>query len=368
MSDGNFPSKVSATRADNAVTNPLFTRLTDGTTAIGVTSGALDVNIDNASIVVTATDLDIRDLVNTQDSIAIGSASAIFDVATLNSALSGTANAFPVAGRYQATPDTFGDGDASQILTDANGRLEVNIASGTVGTEYVEDAAAPAAATAPAVLVERDDALGGITPVEGDWSKLYCDANGALWVAVNNTVTVSATDLDIRDLAHTQDSVALGDGTGTLVDILAGTIDALQVGLTDGTDQLAVNTDGSINVNIVNTTIGGEIHDEEEEVDVASDATSNHDYTVTGSTTLLLKRVLVAGSGSYKAVVSAGPLAGLVEVATAFSTGRQGDTTPIVFDPPVEVPDTSTGTVRVALTNRQGSAVSIYSTIMGQEV
>lgn len=40
------------------------------------------------------------------------------------------------------------------------------------------------------------------------------------------TATVSATDLDIRDLSHTQDSVKIGDGT----------------------DFLAINVDGSINV------------------------------------------------------------------------------------------------------------------------
>lgn len=47
----------------------------------------------------------------------------------------------------------------------------------------------------------------------------------ALDVNVANTVTVTATDLDIRDLSHTQDSVKIGDGT----------------------DFLAVNNDGSIN-------------------------------------------------------------------------------------------------------------------------
>jgi hypothetical protein len=348
MSDGTFPGKVSATRADNTLANPLFFQLSDGSVAIGVTSGALDVNISNASIAVTATDLDIRDLVHTQDSVELGDGTNLADFVVINSAFGATPTAFPIAGKYEGTPTTYGDGDAVPFLTDANGRLEVNIASGAGGTEYVEDAVAPATATGTTNLVERDDALAGITPAEGDWSKLYCDANGALWVSVHNTVTVSATDFDIRALDH----VTIGD--------------SVRVG--DGVETMAVNTDGSINVNIVSGTIGGEVHDEEEEVDVASDATSNHDYTVTGSTTLLLKSVIIAGSGSFKGVISAGPLAGLVEVATVFSTGRQGDTQQIFLDPPVEVPDTSTGTVRVALTNRQGSAVSIYSTIIGNEV
>jgi hypothetical protein len=44
--------------------------------------------------------------------------------------------------------------------------------------------------TGVGALAVRDDALGGITPVEGDWTSLLVDANGALWVNVNNTVTV----------------------------------------------------------------------------------------------------------------------------------------------------------------------------------
>jgi hypothetical protein len=51
---------------------------------------------------------------------------------------------------------------------------------------------------------------------------------GGTWVidSITNPVTVTATDLDIRDLSHTQDSVKVGDGT----------------------DFLAVNADGSVNI------------------------------------------------------------------------------------------------------------------------
>ena len=51
MADGNFASKVSATRDANLVTNPIFVELTDGTTAIGVTSNALDVNIASGAVI-----------------------------------------------------------------------------------------------------------------------------------------------------------------------------------------------------------------------------------------------------------------------------------------------------------------------------
>lgn len=57
---------------------------------------------------------------------------------------------------------------------------------------------------------------------------LITDTGGSLNVNVSNTVTVQATDLDIRDLTHVSDSVKVGDGT----------------------DFLAVNADGSLNVQV----------------------------------------------------------------------------------------------------------------------
>lgn len=54
---------------------------------------------------------------------------------------------------------------------------------------------------------------------------LSVDASGYITANINGTVTVDATDFDIRDLSAAQDNVAISDGT----------------------DTLAVNTDGSIN-------------------------------------------------------------------------------------------------------------------------
>ncbi|KKN49383.1 hypothetical protein LCGC14_0643590 [marine sediment metagenome] len=57
---------------------------------------------------------------------------------------------------------------------------------------YVEDAVVPANPSGIPVMMQRDDALGGITPVENDWSHSFCSAKGALWVAVDGTVTIAA--------------------------------------------------------------------------------------------------------------------------------------------------------------------------------
>lgn len=60
------------------------------------------------------------------------------------------------------------------------------------GTQYTEDAVVPANPVGNALLAERDDALGGLTPAQGDWTHLFTSANGALWVTIDGTVTVAS--------------------------------------------------------------------------------------------------------------------------------------------------------------------------------
>ena len=216
-------------------------------------------------------------------------------------------------------------------------------------------------------------------------------------VAISGTVTVSATDLDIRDLTHVTDSVSIGDGGSIILDIAVSGVaagatdngiaakairdDALTtlvdadgdyVGLrTDSTGALWIATDDTLNVNIVSGGLTtGEVHDYDTAAAVVSDATDNHDYTVTGAgtnATFILQSVIFSGSGSVKAEIQTGPVAGLATVAVGFLTGRQGDTQQLTFNPPIEVPTTGTGTVRVIRTNRQGAATDLYSTIIGIE-
>jgi hypothetical protein len=75
------------------------------------------------------------------------------------------------------------DGTNSQFIkTDADGNLQVDVLSGGGGgTQYATDAVAPDPATGTAGLMERDDALSALTPVEGDWVRQRGTAEGALW-------------------------------------------------------------------------------------------------------------------------------------------------------------------------------------------
>jgi hypothetical protein len=151
-----FDTSVSLDENDNL---GAFLRGADGTLITHTNEGgkdALDVHISNASIVVTATDLDIRDLAFATDKV---------------------------------------DASGSVVALDA-----------------------PTLAALESITVQ----------------------NGAGAAAVNiqdggNSITVDAVDLDIRDLSHTQDSVKIGDGT----------------------DFLAINADGSINVNADISVVNG---------------------------------------------------------------------------------------------------------------
>jgi hypothetical protein len=254
--------------------------------------------------------------------------------------------------------------DAGNLVSVTGNALDVNAANAsvhvddsafTIATDSVVASGYLADETTPDSVDEGDIGLARMTLTriqlatidDGAGNRLSIDGSGFITSNINGSVTVTATDLDIRALDH----VTIGD--------------SVRIG--DGVETMAVNTDGSINVNIVSATIAGEIHDYDTAAAVGADATDNHDYTV-ANTTFLLKSVIFSGSGNVKAEVQVGPLASLATVAVGFLNGRQGDTKQLFFDPAIEVPVTSTGTVRVIRTNRQGSATDVYSTIIGQDI
>lgn len=248
MADGSFPTLVSKDTAANAVANPIWAQLTDGSTAIGVTSNKLDVNV--GTVTVSASDLDIRAIVAgngaTGDNIGI----------MANTVKDGTAGTF-----YYP-------------LVDSDGQLQVDVL------------------TAPA----------------------------------------------IRTITKASDSIQISKDTNA----------------NSASNPIYVfNTS-----DVVSAT---EVHDYATTVD-----TGNNDYTVTG-TTFLLKSVIFGASGGMKAEVQVGPIGTLVSKAVGFIP-HQGGTFQMEFNPPIEVPVTSTGTVRVIMTNREGSAQSLYSTIIGNDL
>ena len=315
MADGQFTSLVSKNRDANALINPIYTQLSDGTSAIGVTSGALDVNISTQP----GADLDIRDIDNAQDDILI-----------------------------------YGwDGVANQkIKTDAAGELQVDVL--TLPSDKIDDSAFSVGSDTLTAIGYLADETTPDSVDEGDIgvARMTLDRKQIMVIA-DATVDSQRLAIDSAGLAQ--------------VDVAAHAL--------TNSNPLPVSKDNSANsetnpifVQPVTTAISGqEIHDYDVAVAVASDSTSNHDYAVTG-TTFFLKSVIISGSGNIKAEIQAGPTASLVTKAVVFLTGRQGDTKQVDFNPPIEVPITATGIVRVIKTNRQGTATDLYSTIIGNDV
>lgn len=84
-------------------------------------------------------------------------------------------------------------------------KLAVGIADDATMIGSKIDTASGATDAGLPILAIRDDALAGLTPVEGDYVPLYVDANGALWVKSTDLATiagaVSGTEMQVDVVA-----------------------------------------------------------------------------------------------------------------------------------------------------------------------
>jgi len=115
---------------------------------------------------------------------------------------------------------------------------------------------------------------------------------------------------------------------------------------------------------------GEEIHDHKEDVDVAAEGSSNHEYSVADGETFLLEQIIADASSRIKIELFIGDGAA-VEVftrkAVRFNSEKQGGDADLTFTRPIKVIGTAnTTTVRVVKHNRDDDdAQSIYTTIVG---
>ncbi len=243
---------TSATLSDNDNVGA-FLRASDGT-LITHTGGALNVNVANASIAVTATDLDIRDLDASQDNVAISDGTdtlAINNDGSIN--ITDNGGSITVDGTVAVTQSTSpwvvqagaekaedsahstgavgnfilgvrndanaaltsADGDYSPLATDDAGRLKV-VASFTTNTEYAEDSAFSSGSIGDYVLAVRQDTLATDTSADGDFSSFKVNAQGALYVAPVGNVADDAADVGnpvkVGSRAETGALTAVADG------------------------------------------------------------------------------------------------------------------------------------------------------------
>lgn len=161
----------------------------------------------------------------------------------------------------------------------------------------------------------------------------------------------------------------------TAVNNVETAVNAVETNQTDGTqktqvvdgagDILAVNTDGSINVNVVASALGDQIHKYDTAPTIAPNTpTTVIDYTVTVGKTFLLKAISGTASGKVKVVLKTG-LAGATTQGTYFNSTSAPNVL-VEFPSPIEV--VAGHKIQIIITNRDNSSSDLYATINGQEV
>ena len=125
----------------------------------------------------------------------------------------------------------------SLVILEANATtksLNVHIMGDDVGigggTQYAVDAALGATPTGTLAIAIRDDALSTLTPVEGDAIGVRVDANGALWVIPSGTTTISGTvtanagtNLNTSALALETTATSIKTAVETIDNAISGT-------------------------------------------------------------------------------------------------------------------------------------------------
>lgn len=183
-----FDTTDATTIADTDSVGAFVRAGTDGdlisSTNVGGKEG-LDVNLINASIVVTATDLDIRDLDHTLDNVAIAQG-------------------------------------GNEMVVNADGSINVNADISVVnGHEKAEDAAHASGDIGSYVLAVRQDTLASSTSTDGDYASLKVSAAGALYVNLaESSALVSVSDAALANtaIANAATVLALAD---TAEDVVA---------------------------------------------------------------------------------------------------------------------------------------------------
>jgi len=360
------PVKISRNLDDNALSNELYVGISDGTEQLLVNAdGSINTTINNASIVVTATDLDIRDLSASQDNVAISDGTDSLDVnadGSINSTINNGAGASAVniqdGGNSITVDGTVAiSGSVTVTATDLDIRDlsaaqdNVAISDGTDTLAIAADGSIAVTDNGGSLTVDGTVAatqsgtwdIGTVTTLTGitndvniaDGGNSITVDDGGGTLTVDGSVTVSATDLDIRDLSASQDNVALSDGT----------------------DTLAINTDGSINV-VVGGTSGTAIADYDLS-SLGSSASDNHDYTASGGAF-----VPTSVSVSSESIATFEILANAVAIATLRTSVENPNA---VYEFPANFSIADTQVLRVTRTNDSNKTKNVNSTINGTQ-
>jgi hypothetical protein len=140
-----------------------------------------------------------------------------------------------------------------------------------------------------------------------------------------------------------------------------------KVNVADSTgDELEINADGSINVNMISTTVGDDVHEYNTEVaGVPNTPATVIDYTVSSGKTLILKQLQASASGKAKVELLTGTASSEVNKYTSFISTSSGEVR-ITFAQPIEV--AGDDKVLLIITNTDKANADLYGLINGVEV
>jgi hypothetical protein len=297
---------------------------------------------------------------------------------------------------------TIADAGGDQIEIDASGQLGVVIGSGPADIGKAEDSVHVTGDVGVGLLAVRQSVQADLAP-DGDYTFPTIDDSGGLRVSIvagsaggasavddsvftigvdnvapagylaDETATDSVDEGDVGLARMTLDRKVLHVLVDPTTDANRAAIDAngsQQVLLFGSLDPTSVNADDNpIFVQVVTgATSSTEINDFNQAVGVAAmGGTATHALPVSAASTLLLRSVIFAGSGSGKVEIALGPLASEVTKAVAFISSAN-PTRQVFFDPPIELVFASDEQVLLTVTNRDNQAQDLYTTIIGDEI
>ena len=170
------------------------------------------------------------------------------------------------------------------------------------------------------------------------------------------------SSLPIRTESNGDIATKLVDGINPL---LEAEVDALKdlhtrAKLADGSGNDFGTIPNPINVAITNNVLGDGIVDKNEAIDLASDASATHAYSISAAKTGRLLAIHVSGSGKLKVEVKYGPTGLTISKYIDFNSTSNPKIEWVIRS---EVLLNATDDIEVIVTNRDNQAQSIYSTI-----
>jgi len=245
---------------------------------------------------------------------------------------------------------------AQKLKVNADGSIDTNFAPGseigiTDGTDSLE--------------INADGSINSVVTATDLDIRDLAFATDSVDVS-GSTVTATATDLDIRDLVFATDKVDVSGSSVTVsatdLDIrdLSAAQDSVEAHLKDGSgaDYTSANP---LPVSMSAAIPGDEIVDYNTSAAVAKNASVNHDYTVSAGKEFLGDEAWISGSGKLKAELLVNGSVVWVGFNSTSNPNIRIPTEMILKAQAAEV-------IRFTITNRDKQPQDVYSTLAGVEV